>query len=56
MDRMPRRPAPKPLKLVPPPGPWLVFRFEESCGKMWRIEVRTRGEKTETRRVAVRNL
>lgn len=53
---MPRRPATKPLKLVPPPGPWLVFRFEESCGKLWRIEVRELDGKRQIRRVEERRL
>lgn len=53
---MPRKPKPPPLKLVTKPGPWMVLSFEQSCGKMWRIEVRDRDGKRETRRIEERRL
>lgn len=53
---MPRKPKPKPLRLVLPPGPWLVLCFEAACGKMWRVEVRERDGQRETRRIEERRL
>lgn len=53
---MPRKPKPSPVRLVPPTGPWLVLCFEASCGKMWRVEVRERDGKRETRRIEERRL